>query len=412
MIAQEKREQLSNDIPRHSILLLAGNIEHRRNGDVMYPFRQDSDFLLLSGVNSPDTVLFWVKKHTEKINWMLFSEPISEKELLWGTSRMSPEEIAKASGISEVFPLNLLKHEYSKYAQEAKHIFFRRDKKRAFPHEKNLQKKLRVSHFRDKIAKIEPYLDRLRLVKTDEEIQHMKKAIKVTHQAFDTIRAYIKPGMYEYEIEALVAGIYRSHHLTEAYPTIVAGGQSACTLHYTKHDRKLEPWDIVLVDAGAEYEGYAADITRVIFLENSLSKGKKKGVSHTSLRQQQVYQSVLTVKAYAESLIRPWVKRMEYENQVRERMNEELRKLGLISPQATKEEIILLSRKYYPHSTSHFLGLDVHDIGDRDQLFEAGMVITCEPGIYIKEEGIGIRLEDDIRITETGCENLSKEIPL
>ncbi len=346
------------------------------------------------------------------MKWMIFSESINEKELIWGTSRMSPEEITEASGISEVFPLHQLEHEFSKYANEAKHILLRKDKKRVFPHEKNLQKKLRLSHFRDKITKIEPYLDKIRLFKTEEEIKYMRMAIAVTHRAFDTIRTNIKPGMYEYEIEAMIAGVFRSHHLTEAYPTIVASGQSACTLHYTKHDRKLEPWDIVLIDAGAEHEGYAADITRVIFLPDSPANHKKKGVSHISIRQQQVYQSVLAVKAYAESLIRPWVKRMEYENQVRERMNEELVKLGLIPLHATKEEVVLLSRKYYPHSTSHFLGLDVHDVWDRDQLFEAGMVITCEPGIYIREEIIGIRLEDDIYITETGCENLSKEIPL
>lgn len=205
--------------------------------------------------------------------------------------------------------------------------------------------------------------------------------------------------MYEYGIEAIIAWIFRSEHLTEAYPTIVASGHSACTLHYAKHDKCIQNGDIVLVDFWAEYEWYASDITRVF------------SVWEMSERQKEIYTSILYIKEFAESILRPGVKKSEYEMQVREQVNKELEKLSLIPPNSPEDEKEKLSRIYYPHSTSHFLGLDVHDVGSRETVLEPGMVLTCEPGIYIEEESIGIRLEDDILITKNGCENLSKKIP-
>lgn len=201
--------------------------------------------------------------------------------------------------------------------------------------------------------------------------------------------------MYEYEIEAEIARVYRSHHLTEAYPSIVASGPNTCVLHYTTHTRQLAEGDLVLIDAGAEYMGYASDMTRTF------------AVSAFTPRQLAVYDAVERVKKIAENTLKPGISLTEYEQIVRTAMNQELSGLGLIPHGATLDETAKLSRKYYPHRTSHFLGLDVHDVGPRDTILAPGMVLTIEPGIYISDEQIGVRLEDDYLITETGCEKLS-----
>ncbi len=276
--------------------------------------------------------------------------------------------------------------------QEIVHVYTKRDEENPYFHLLD----------REDIYVVSPHelLKPLRMIKTEEEILYIWKAISITHMAYEKIRTLIKPKMSEFEIEALIAGTFRSQHTTEAYPTIVASGKNACTLHYTAHTSIIEDGDMVLIDFWAEYHGYASDITRVF------------PVWETSERQKEVYTSVIAVKDYAESLIRPGVKKSDYELMVREKMNEELQKLGLISEGISRETRETLSRQYFPHSVSHFLGLDVHDIWERDTLFEKWMVITCEPGIYIPLEGIGIRLEDDILITENGRENLSKNISL
>ena len=397
MIAQDKRNLLTKSLSDDSMILIVGNKEVVRNGDVMYPFRQDSDFLLFTGLHIPDLILVGQKREWE-MQWTLYSDSITPHENLWWTSRLSHRELAVLSGISDIREKKWFKKDIMDKIQSISSLYVWTD--RISREEKALFQKLRLSKIQEKLVPLNPILDELRIIKTPEEIENIRQAIRVTCEAYNKIRANIKPKMYEYEIEAIVAGVYRSHHLTEAYPTIVASGSSACTLHYAHHTRQIEENDLVLVDFWAEYHGYAADITRVF------------SISGMSVRQKVVYEGVISVKKYAESLIRPGVKKSDYELQVRTKMNEELEKLGLIPLGLNWEEKLILSRKYYPHSTSHFLGLDVHDVGERDAILRAGMVITCEPGIYIPEEGIGIRLEDDILVTESGCENLSRDIPL
>ncbi len=392
-IVQKKRKILEGNIPNNSILILVWKKEQIRNGDVMYPFRQDSNILLLTRVNSPDIFLVWVKKQ-EKTEWILYSDPISENEKIWWTSRLSHNEIRKISWIEDIRPIDILENDLWKIIKESKNIYMESDT------DYLMDNQVRKLFWKKKVLSPSPLLKLLRIIKTPEEIDCIREAIRVTKVAFDLVRNSVKPGMYEYEIEALISSIFRSYHLTEAYPTIVASGPNACTLHYIRHDRKIEIWDSILIDAWAEYYGYAADITRVYF------------ASQMTDRQKEIYHSVKIIKDYAVSLIYPGVKKSDYEKNVRERMNEELKRLGLITHWISQEKIELLSRKYYPHSVSHFLGLDVHDIWERDEIYQSGMIITCEPGIYIPEEGIGIRLEDDIRITDDGCENLSKMVLL
>jgi Xaa-Pro aminopeptidase len=240
-----------------------------------------------------------------------------------------------------------------------------------------------------------PLIHSLRMIKTPLEIEKIRKAIRVSHEAFSHIEKIIQSGMYEYEIEAEIARIFRKHHLTEAYATIVASGPNTCTLHYTQHTRCIQDGDLVLIDAGSEYMGYASDTTRTLFVGDTMPE-----------REKQVYESVLRVKLIAENTLKPHISFAEYELIVMKAMIQELQNLWLIPENSTEEIKRVLSRKYYPHKTSHFLGLDVHDVGPRDIVFLPGMVLTIEPGIYIREENIGVRIEDDYLVTDSGCEKL------
>jgi Xaa-Pro aminopeptidase len=390
MISISKKQSLEGLLQDDTFLLIVWSKESRRNGDIMYPFRQNSSVLLLTWVSSPDIVVT-CKKHEWVCEWKIFSDPLSDHEKLWWSERLSYDEITQYSGIESVLPLFELLGYIDSSMNTTQSIYTHQNIDN--PYLENLLE------YNCEMHGISELLDPLRMIKTDEEIDCMRRAIQVTHQAFNCVKEKIQPGMYEYEIEALIAWVFRSHHLTEAYPTIVASGINACTLHYMKHTRRIEEGDLVLIDFGAEYMGYAADITRVF------------AVGMPNSRQRMIHESVSRVKNFAQSILRPGIKKTDYEVQVREKMNIELEKLWLISSSDSQEEREKLSRKYYPHSTSHFLGLDVHDVGSREAILEIGMVVTCEPGIYIREEWIGIRLEDDILITENGCENLSQEIP-
>ncbi len=254
MISRDKRNLLEKALPDDSFFLLVGNKEKRRNGDVYYPFRQDSDMLLLTEVASPDIVLT-CRKHASACEWRIFSDPLSDHEKLWGTDRFSYPLIAEISGIEKISPLSTLSPYISEVIEDIPDIYTtHRDENPYFEE---------LTIYDATYHPLYEVLEPLRMIKTDEEVENIRKAIAVTGFAYEKLRKNIRPGMYEYEVEALVAGVFREHHLIEAYPTIVASAGNACTLHYTSHTRQIESGDLVLVDFGAEYHGYAADITRI-----------------------------------------------------------------------------------------------------------------------------------------------------
>lgn len=337
---------------------IRGATEKLRNGDVHYPFRQNSDFLYLTGLSIPNLVLsfFWGQV-------ILWRDEITHQDRIWGTDKLSDEEITSISGISDI-------RDFSNFEAYRKNISS------------------------EKIFDPREILIRMRLIKTPDEIEKIRKAITITNRAFEQAKNQIQAGMYEYEVEAIFAHEFRKHHGTEAYPTIVASGPNACILHYTKNTRKIETGDLILIDAGCEYLGYASDWTRML------------SVSNISKRQEAVLKSVEIVKKFAESILKPGIQKLDYEIQVRQVLIVELESLWLIHPTLSLSEKMEISRIYYPHSTSHFLWLDVHDVGPRDIQIEKWMVLTIEPGIYIPEESIGVRLEDDYLVTGAGCQKL------
>lgn len=345
-------------IPRNVLIEIYGASEKIRNGDVYYPFRQDSDFLYLTGLSIPGLILsvFWKEV-------VLWREEITDHDRIWGTDKLSDQEITSISGISDI-----------------------RDLANFETYHKNISS--------EKLFDPREILTQMRLIKSPDEIEKIRKAITITHRAFERVKNEIRVGIYEYEVEAIFAYEFRNSWVTEAYPTIVASGKNACILHYTKNTSKIENGDLILIDAGCEYMGYASDWTRML------------SVGDLSERQKSVLKSVENVKIFAESILKPGIQKMDYEIQVRQAMIVELESLWVIDPALSVSEKMEISRIYYPHSTSHFLGLDVHDVGPRDIQIEIWMVLTIEPGIYIPEEGIGARLEDDYVVIDSGCEKL------
>lgn len=384
MIAQYKRNLLAETLLDKSLIIISWGRQVLRNGDVFYPFRQKSDFLLLTELHAPDLDLIGYKSWPET-KWILYSDPITDAEILWWSSRLPYEDLSAISGISDIRPHASFEKDRSLYCSDARQVYTSGDQWN-LPDEK---------HF-----SLSSLLTPLRMKKTTEEIEKMKRAIESTAEAYFILRSIIKPWMYEYEVEAEIARVFRRSHMTEAYPTIVASWPNSCILHYDRHTRKIQNNDHILIDFWAEYDGYAADITRVFFLWEQDEKKKA------------LYDDLLEVKRYALSAIRPGISRLQYERDIRRVMNEFLKSYGYMRNWLSQEEEERVSRIYYPHSTSHFLGLDPHDTGDRDQIFEPDMVITCEPGIYIREEGIGYRHEDDILITSNGRIVLSERIPM
>ncbi len=332
-----------------------------RNNDSDYPFRQDSNFFWATGIDQSDAVLV-----LSQDDETLYTRDATELEMIWIGPRLSFGRAKDISGVDDVKPLKQFKKP---------------------------QKAFNASKL----------LAELRMIKSDPEVAAIRQAIEVTRQGFELAVGEIQPGIKEFQIEAELAQAYLTNAATHAYQPIVAGGKNAVILHYVDNEHELNSGDAVLIDSGAEYANYAADITRVYPVNGKFTD-----------RQRAVYAAVLRIQKAAIQMLKPGIRFKDYEQLVGELMTDELIELGLL----TQVEVKLqdpkqpLYRHYYMHGTSHFLGLDVHDPGDYTKPLEPGMVLTCEPGIYIKEEGIGVRLEDDILITKDGAENLSASIPI
>jgi Xaa-Pro aminopeptidase len=243
----------------------------------------------------------------------------------------------------------------------------------------------------------------LRAVKSPLEIELIQNACDITEKAFRRILAFIRPGVWEFEIEAEIVHEFMKHRSRgPSYNPIIASGADSCVLHYVKNDKQCKDGELVLMDFGAEYANYAADLTRTVPVNGKFTP-----------RQKDVYNAVLRVQKAAISILRPGNTLEEYHKAVGQMMEKELIDLGLLKIDEVKKqsESSPLYKKYFMHGTSHYMGLDVHDYGHRFRKFEQGMVFTCEPGIYIREEGIGIRIENDILITSDMPVDLMKNIP-
>ncbi len=391
------RERLRSLFTGTAPIVLTANGLLQRNSDSTFPFRQDSNFWYLTGLEDPDLILV-IDKHKE---YLIVPGRSDSREAFDG--QLDVEAFRECSGIEDILDEKTGWKQLDSRLKKVHHVavlaapteYVETHGMYTNPSRRRLATRIQKSNDSLELLDLRPHLTRMRSIKQPQELAAIKTAIQVTAT---TLKKLHRKGFdkfdYEYEVEAAISAGFRKSNAQHAYAPIVAAGANACTLHYVTNNAAMTTGDLVLLDVGAEISNYAADITRTY------------AASEPTKRQLQVWEAVIDVQKYATELLKPGVIMHDYEKQIEHYMGEKLRELGLIK--VIEHDAV---RTYYPHATSHFLGLDVHDIGDYDRPLEAGMVLTVEPGIYIPEEGIGIRIEDDILITEQGAEVLSAGLP-
>jgi Xaa-Pro aminopeptidase len=338
----------------------------------------------------------------------LFIKETNEQIATWEGQKYSKEEATQISGIKSVYWNKEFENIFRTLVIQADNVYLNTNEHLRV----NLSVETRDTRFlkwcRDcfplhKYERLAPIMHHLRAVKSRAEIDLIRHAGKITERTFRRLLRFIKPGVWEYEIEAEIYHEFlRNRSRGPAFQTIVASGADSCVLHYVKNDKQCRDGDLVLIDFGAEYANYNSDVTRTMPVNGKFSK-----------RQRAVYDAVLNVQKAAIQLLKPGNTLDNYHKAVGKVAEDELIQLGLLDPKEVKKqsEDEPLYKKFFPHGASHHLGLDVHDYGDKYHKFEPGMVLTFEPGIYVKDESIGIRIENDILITDGDPADLTEDIP-
>lgn len=388
------RQRLLNSVEDDAIIVLTGNGLMQRNSDITFPFRQDSNFWYLTGVDEPDIIL--VLSRNEE--YLIIAEKDDIQRAFDGS--VDSEATIHQSGIKSILGEQEGWKRLGDHLNSAKYVYvspppdaydFRHQ---LYTNPARAKLTSRLSEFTKKKPKdIRPHLGKLRCVKQPNELKAIELAIEHTDVALSHVRSNLSSYNNEEQIVMEINKQFAMRGLVHAYQPIVASGINACTLHYVKNNQSLDGCS-VLIDVGAEYNLYASDITRTYPL------------TKPSSRFSEVYIAVMDVQDYAFSILKPGIIIKEYELLIEKYMGQKLKDLGLVKDM-NRQSI----RKYYPHATSHFLGLDTHDVGDYDLPLQEGMVLTVEPGIYIPEESIGIRIEDDVCLTKNGARVLSKHLP-
>ena len=404
---KKNRIKFAKKMKAGSIAVFHSNPEMHRNGDCSYPFRQDSDFFYLTGIDQEQSTLILFPDHQyKKYQELLFIRKTDEHIKIWEGKKYTKKEATTTSGINSIAWNKDLKKTLQKLFKQTDTVYLKysdENIENGIPTYNDLLK-LDLEKSKLKIKNTNKIFSNLRVIKSAEEIAVIKHACSITHKAFTRVLEFMKPNCMEYEVEAEITHEFiRNGANGHAYSPIVASGKNACVLHYIDNNNKCKDGDLVLMDFGAEYGNYASDLTRTIPVNGKFTT-----------RQKEVYNAVLNVMKFAKSILAPGVIIKDYQDKVGEKMTQELLKLKLLSTAETsdKEHGENAYKRYFMHGTSHFMGLDVHDVGDRSKPLKAGMVVTCEPGIYIPEEKIGVRIENDILITKDGNIDLMADIPI
>ncbi len=406
---EENRQRLTGQLAPNSIVVLNSNDVLPINADGTHKFIQQTDLFYLSGIDQEEsTLIIFPDAREDKHKETLFLRETNEQIATWEGHKYTKEEATTISGIKTVCWNEEFETIFKSLVVQADHIYLNtnehlRADTRVETRDARFVKWCRDAFPLHQYRRVAPIMHHLRAVKSQAEIDLMRQACKITEKTFQRLLGFIKPGVWEFEIEAEIYHEFlRNRSRGPAFETIIASGADSCVLHYVANNKQCQDGDLVLIDFGAEYANYSADVTRTLPVNGKFSK-----------RQKQVYNAVLTVQKAATKLLVPGNTVDEYHKAVGRIVEAELIQLGLLESKDIKKqsEEEPLYKKYFPHGTSHHLGLDVHDYGDKYRKFEAGMVFTCEPGIYIREEGIGIRIENDILITDDGPLDLTEDIP-
>ena len=381
------------------------------SADSTMPFQQHRDILFLSGVDQEESILvLFPNAKNPNQREVLFLKETSELIAIWEGEKLDKNRALEVSGIASVHWLKDFQTVFKQMMAEASGIYLNtnehlRANTEVETREDRFIKNVKQDYPTHQVHKSAPILHRLRSVKHPIEINLMQKACDITKAGIFSLLKFIKPGVWEHHIEAELAHEFLMNSSRGfAYTPIIASGKNACVLHYIENNKECFDGDVILLDVGAEYANYASDLTRCIPVSGRFTA-----------RQKEVYNAVLHVKNEAEKLLVPGTMMADYHKQVGLLMEEQLVKLKLISLSDIKSQNPdwPAYKKYFMHGTSHFIGLDTHDVGLWNEPIKSGMAFTCEPGIYIPEENLGIRLEDDLVVQEKGAPlNLMSEIPL
>ena len=408
---ENNRKRFAEKMQNNSLAILTSNDVMPNNADDVMGFAQNNDLFYLSGIEQDETILLlYPDAFKEENREILFVKEVSEHTLLWEGDFLTKEKVSAISGIKNVKWV----HEFEKTIQlftfEADTIYLGHNEHiKRVTSEMNTRQDRMIEwcrqkyplHQYERVAKI---TRELRPIKSEEEIALIQKAISISVKGFKALLGALKPNVKEYELEAELAYHYvREGGNRHAFKPIIASGKSACALHYNTNDSVCQDGDMLLVDFGVCYGNYNSDTTRCLPVSGTFSP-----------RQREVYESVLHCLKEGSKFLKPRALSKEYELKMAGLIEAELVKLKLITPEeiAAQDPENPVYKKYFMHGTAHHLGLDVHDVGLYSRPFEKGMVLTCEPGIYIREEGIGCRLENDYLLTEDGNINLSENLPI
>lgn len=406
---QHNRERFANAMKPNSIAIFSANPVVSENGDASYAYKANSDIVWLSGITQEKTkvILYPDNAETHAKEVLVIQRP---NELLekWNGHLWTKAEARSLSGIQHVVYVDEIEAMMQVWVHNADIIYLNTNENDRlgavlrtdldFVHEFMKQYPL---HQYERSARL---LKELRAVKTKEEVAVIQRAIDITHSAFLRVCQFVQPGVMEYEIEAEITHEFLSNRATRhAYGCIIASGDRARTLHYVDNNQECKDGELLLMDFGAEYGNYNADLSRTIPVNGKFTK-----------RQAEVYNACLDVHRYCASILKPKINYADYMEKVNKEMEKQLMKIGLISKSDIKNQDPEnpAYRKYFYHGIGHHLGLDVHDIGTRNQPVKEGMVFTIEPGIYIEEEQMGIRIENNYWLTKNGNIDLFKGVPI
>lgn len=404
------RERLSTLLKPKSVAIFNSNDPMPTNADGTMGFQQNSDLFYLSGIDQEESIILLFPdapdpKHRE----VLFIKETSELIAIWEGYKYTKEHAREVSGIQTVYWTSQFEAVLTTIVFEAEAIYLNSNehiRNHSFVQTRDVKFILwaKENFPLHRFERVAPLMHQLRMIKSALEIQQLSEAMRITELGFRRLLNFVKPGVTEYEIEAeLLHEFVRNRSKGFAYQPIIASGASACVLHYIENSRVCKEGDLILLDVAAEYANYNADLTRTIPVSGRFST-----------RQRAVYDAVHRAFNFAKSILQVGTLWDEYQREVEHFIESELIGLGLFSKQdvANQNPNTPLYKKYFMHGVSHHLGLDVHDVWNKYRRFEAGMVFTIEPGIYIREEGLGVRLENNILITETGNIDLMGNIPM
>jgi Xaa-Pro aminopeptidase len=406
----KNRENLRGLLKPNSMVVLHANDIYPTNADGSLPFKQNSDLFYLTGVDQEETTLVLMPDAVDpKEREILFVKETNEHIAIWEGEKLSKEQARAATGVERIewshgfdaFLHRMVPQVENIYLATNEHL-----RASVVVETRNARfiKSCQARYPLHRYERLAPLLHRLRITKDKEELKMLQRACDITEAGFRRTLGFIRPGVGEWEIEAeLLHEFVRRGSRGFAYAPIIGAGKNACVLHYVTNDKVCQDGDLVLMDVAAEYAGWASDLTRTVPVNGKFTK-----------RQRQVYDSVLRVFHGANAILRPGNTPMEYQKQVIELMERELVGLGLFTAKEARAQgpDKALVKKYFMHGTSHHLGLDVHDVCPPHEPFADGMVFTIEPGIYIREEALGVRLENDFVIGKDTNFDLMGKIPI